>query len=107
MAIPDDIDAAIGGRGVVLSKNGGALARVIAFTDQPTVTIERPDGRRETLVLSVFRQAWTVPEPPSEDELARAAQVLLRAGLDSRISVEVSNRIIVSIAHELRAAAGD
>jgi hypothetical protein len=98
--VPKDIDAALGG--LVMMKDGQGQARLLSYTDQPTVTIEFPDGHRQSIVERVFREKWTVPKPLTEGNKARAAGALQRAGLHAKIGdADLQNLIVETMAREL------
>lgn len=97
---PKDIDQALGA--IVVTKSNQGQARLIAYTDQPTVTIEFPDGSRQSIVERVFREGWRIPKPPSEESITRAASAVRRAGLHTKLNdIALQNLIVETMAREL------
>jgi hypothetical protein len=105
MNIPQDIDAAISdGR---RAQGDGYEGRVIAFTDQPTVTMLLDDGTQRHVVLGVFRDRWRIMAPPSLQSIERADRLLRRIGVNPlTVDVDIIERIIDATARELDAQAG-
>lgn len=100
MSVPEDIAAAMGE--YVVTNDGQGQARLIAYTDQPTVTIEYMDGSRASFVVGNFLASWKIPKPLTEDSKARAAAAVRRAGLARTLEDDaVLHLIVETMAREL------
>lgn len=76
MTAAEEVIAAVDRRAVV--RGDGMHGHVIAYLDQPSVTIELASGERRHVALSVFRDRWSVDAPPTEYAIRVVEQSLRR-----------------------------
>lgn len=94
MSIPEDINSAIG-RPTNVVRNGEVQGRLIAYLDQPSVTIELPSGERQHHALSVFRRDWTIDPAPSPLAVGLVEEAIQRNKLGGAMMIDEIRRAML------------